>query len=713
VKGSLLEAMPLLCSKFWLFAPVVCILQLLYFQEAFATESLGLNDCQILWTEIDSSSLVVKVKCLHDDILYLQCNDIVSKERSVWVDEGRRFSLTNLASNSQYECLFASSISGHQTASFIIMTSSDETGFATTSIPETIFPTTLGTTSILDETVFPTTSNPQTLDEPLSVPSDECISFIDSLKTSRVKLSVICGMTTGGKVKYGMTKSHLDMTTDKISFAANEAELVTLEELQPSTVYYYAIVYSGQWGTTQNFTTAPANATYWWPCNLAPPNIVLSRPTNESISAVIRSSQNATISLLYGLQPSVLDFSTNNISVVANETVIVKIKGLQPNNRYSYKIKYQYNTSCAVQDSDHYFFNSQRDEESSSFSFVITSDTHWHDEWQPHIFEQSLESIHSDAQKGEADFLLELGDTFMGEKLGLDETTIHKPYESLFGYYSSICHSVPLYLVTGNHEGENGWEIEDENSMPIHTAMTRKKYFANPEPDFFYGGNEKIQFEKLGLQGDYFSWEWGNALFIALDPFWYTQNKPLSRECQDGPGWCFTLGNDQYNWLYNTLGESDATFKYIFIHNLLGGTFGNSNETDRPYTGAGSAEWSRYFEWGGYNEDGTWGFDQHRPGWLNVSLHQMFVKNNVTVVFKGHDHFYSKSTRDGIIYQTVPRPSFAKSADLYTASLKGYAEDEEVLIDGGYLNVHVSETCTSVFYKTYEGDLVQEYSKCV
>jgi hypothetical protein len=29
------------------------------------------------------------------------------------------------------------------------------------------------------------------------------------------------------------------------------------------------------------------------------------------------------------------------------------------------------------------------------------------------------------------------------------------------------------------------------------------------------------------LPEDYYAWEWGDALFVAIDPFWYTTTKPF------------------------------------------------------------------------------------------------------------------------------------------------------------------------------------------
>jgi len=91
----------------------------------------------------------------------------------------------------------------------------------------------------------------------------------------------------------------------------------------------------------------------------------------------------------------------------------------------------------------------------------------------------------------------------------------------------------------------------------------RKRFFPNPENGGIYSGNVKPE-PQAGLLQDYYAWEWGSALFVVLDPFWY------SREGRSKDQWSATLGNDQYRWLATTLEKSKARQKFIFIHHLVG-----------------------------------------------------------------------------------------------------------------------------------------------
>ena len=124
-------------------------------------------------------------------------------------------------------------------------------------------------------------------------------------------------------------------------------------------------------------------------------------------------------------------------------------------------------------------------------------------------------------------------------------------------------------------------------------VKARQYYYPNPVPGPFYSGataNDSF----LGAPRDaYYAFEWGDALFISLDPFWYTsQGTNKSKD-----PWIWTLGRAQYDWLKATLEKSKATFKFVFMHHIVGGSFDN--------LARGGVEFAPYFEWGGKNTDDT------------------------------------------------------------------------------------------------------------
>jgi len=249
------------------------------------------------------------------------------------------------------------------------------------------------------------------------------------------------------------------------------------------------------------------------------------------------------------------------------------------------------------------------------------------------------------------DFHVDLGDTFMCEKFSTpltnvvqpcpDEATVVNRYIYERANFGLMAHSVPLFLVNGNHDGELGYLLGDAGQdIPTWATLARHTYYLNPTPDSFYSGDSLVE-PYVGERAAWYSWQWGDALFVVLDPFWNTTVKSNTNS------WVWTLGDRQYQWLSDTLSSSTATFKFVFLHNLVGGLQGQMR---------GGVEAAPYYEWGGDNEDGGSGFAQQRPGWAKP-IHQVLVDNNVTVVFHGHDHLYAKQELDGIVYQEVPQPS--------------------------------------------------------
>ena len=103
---------------------------------------------------------------------------------------------------------------------------------------------------------------------------------------------------------------------------------------------------------------------------------------------------------------------------------------------------------------------------------------------------------------------------------------------------------------------------------------------------------------------------------------------------------------------------------------------------------------------GGRNSDGTWGFDENRPGW-EKPLYQLMVDNNVTIFFHGHDHFFAKQELDGVIYQLVPQLSHHNFKRANQAGAYGYMSGK-ILPNSCHLRVTVYSLEVTVDYvRTY------------
>jgi hypothetical protein len=406
-----------------------------------------------------------------------------------------------------------------------------------------------------------------------------------------------------------------------------------------------------------NYTVPP-------PANNVPEhlfNIVLGRPTDHGITVRVLFHKAATAFITYGTESGKLTEKTPSLEFTAKATHDFVLDSLKPDTRYYYKLVYK-SEFTAEQTTDEYTFHTQR-KPGSSFVFTVTSDSHLDENTSGEVYLRTLANALHDSP----DFHFELGDTFMTGKYVRPELS-EPQYLAQRYYLGSLCHSASLFFALGNHDGESG----SRGSLAWATKK-RKELVPNPFPNGFYSGNQQKE-GKLGFPENYYQWKWGDAQFIVLDPFRYTKGR--------GNGvdhWLWTLGEQQYQWLHQSLKGSDSKFKFIFLHHLVGGAIPHAR---------GGVESVPYWEWGGKGASGENEFAKQRPGW-EAPIHDLLVKYGVTVVFHGHDHMFIKQDLDGIVYQLVPQPGHPRSGNIRTATEYGYLTGE-TQSSSGHVRVRVN-----------------------
>ncbi|MEI6520619.1 MAG: metallophosphoesterase, partial [bacterium] len=380
--------------------------------------------------------------------------------------------------------------------------------------------------------------------------------------------------------------------------------------------------------------------------------------------------------IVYGTKPGGYTLQTPLQTFAKDKPNEIVLRKLLADTRYYYQLRIRPAVGAQLTTSPEYTFHTQR-VPGEAYTFTITADSHLDERTTPSLYLQTMHNALAD----KPDFHIDLGDTFMTEKYPSRDSAA-KQYLAQRYYFGQLCHSAPLYLVIGNHDGETVKEQDGTaNSLAVWSATMRKTYFPNPVPDTFYTGNETKN-QLAGDLQDYYAWTWGDAQFIMLDPYWFT---PSQRGGNDN--WTRTLGNTQYQWLTKTLENSKSKYKFVFIHHLVGGLGKDAR---------GGIEAAPFYEWGGKNTDGTDGFAAHRPGWT-MPIHQLLLKNHVSAVFHGHDHLFAKQELDGIIYQEVPQPGWQGRYDSRRATEYGY-EKGEILGSSGHLRLTVSGKETKVEY---------------
>ncbi len=406
-------------------------------------------------------------------------------------------------------------------------------------------------------------------------------------------------------------------------------------------------------------------------------DLILGRPTRSSVTLSVLSYEAREGYLAYGPQPGRPEHQTPVRTLSAGAPDEWELTGLNANTRYHYVFRSRPAGALEFEVGTRGTFTTARPP-GSPFTFTVQADPHLDFGTDPEVYRKSL----TNALAARPDFHLDLGDTFMTDKY-LNFTEAAPQYLAQRFYFGLLGHSAPVFLVLGNHDGEQparGGAGPD--SMAVWSNTMRKRYFPNPYPDGFYSGNANRE-PHVGLLENYYAWEWGDALFVVLDPFWFS-----ARQRRDaGDNWGRTLGEAQYRWLARTLESSTARFKFLFIHHLAGG------ETPE---GRGGAAVSHLFEWGGRELDGRNTFAQRRPGWP-APIHDLLVKHGASIVFHGHDHLYVREERDGIVYQEVPQPGHSRSDNTRSAAEYGYSGG---VLQGnsGILRVSVGPTNTLVEY---------------
>ena len=290
-------------------------------------------------------------------------------------------------------------------------------------------------------------------------------------------------------------------------------------------------------------------------------DIILGRPSGTSVTASVLSYENLEGYLEYHIDREVYGSRTPVVRLTEGTPVEIRLDALRPDARYYYRLRYR-----TVGDSQPFWqaeegtFRTQR-KPGSAFRFTVQADSALGEKVSTDLYAHTLDN----AAAARPDFHIELGRAFTP-----DARTSSSQYLAQRYYFGALCRSAPLFL-----------------------ASAPEKFFPNPRSDGFY------------------SWEWGDALFVVISP--------------EG-----VLSGEMLAGIRRTLEDSHAPLQFVFTHSRPGDT---------------------------------------RKG---REFHQLMVKQHVHTVFHGHDHAVAKEEADGVIYQSVPQPGNPRAPSGHLAvSVKG------------------------------------------
>lgn len=429
-------------------------------------------------------------------------------------------------------------------------------------------------------------------------------------------------------------------------------------------------------------------------------SLILGRPTDRTITLSVQSATEVEAFVEYG-NPPALPQKTPTIPLKPGIPAEFEIGGLSPNTSYHYRLNTRTPGSASFSKGDESQFRTQRPP-GESFTFAVQGDSH--PERAGRMFDADLYAVTMrNVAKDRPDFYFMMGDDFSIERLiennNKSQAAVNAVYAQQRAFLGIVGASTPLMLVNGNHEQAAKYLLDGTpNNFAVLAGKARTAFFPLPAPNSFYSGDSH-PVDHVGLLRDYYAWEWGDALFVVIDPYWHSDvavdneagtkapRKDAGRTPKEqddsardsnrrGKGgrdlWQITLGDDQYQWLRTTLTQSKARFKFVFSHHVLG-------------TGRGGIEQAGKFEWGGQDNRGVDRFAQMRPRWQQP-IHDLMRDSGVTIFFQGHDHLYAHQELDGVVYQSCPNPA----DPTFTAFNRDAYKAGDILPNSGYLRVTVN-----------------------
>ena len=404
---------------------------------------------------------------------------------------------------------------------------------------------------------------------------------------------------------------------------------------------------------------------------------VLGRPTDASITVNVVAAVDADVWCEYGTASGAYTQRTASQRAVAGEPIETLISGLLANTRYHYRM--HIGDTAGPEGT----FVTQRSA-GSTYVFDVQGDSHPEragKQWDAGLYETALQDIAADSP----DFLVMMGDDFSVDTLRqVDQASVDAVYLRQREWLTQV--GSPIFLVNGNHEQAALANLDGTaDNVAVWAQAARNAYFPLPAPVQFYSC-DAVPVEHIGLLRDYYAFTWGDALFAVIDPYWHSpgvvDNAFGEGQGKTGSGgkgkqdpWSVTLGETQYRWLEETLGESTARYKFVFAHHVNG-------------TGRGGVESAGSGEWGDAAH-----LAANRTGW-DRTIQQLMADTGVTIFFQGHDHVFTRQELDGVVYQTAPSPADPND----TMGQAGAYKEGTVLPGSGHLRVTVTPDGVTVAF---------------
>ncbi|MBY0260940.1 MAG: metallophosphoesterase family protein, partial [Phycisphaerales bacterium] len=249
---------------------------------------------------------------------------------------------------------------------------------------------------------------------------------------------------------------------------------------------------------------------------------ILGRPSDSAVTISLLSQTTIEAFVEYGVEPGVYSKRTPLRTVEAGVPAEFELAGLAPATSYVYRVLTKSAADATFARQDEASFRTQR-KRGATFTFGVQGDSHPERPgkmYAPDLYIQTMTNVANDRP----DFYFLMGDDFSIERLiergNKSQDAVNAIYAHQRGFLGLVGRSTPLMLVNGNHEQAAKYLLDGTaNNFAVLAGKARTTFFPLPAPGGIYTGNSK-PVEHIGLLRDYYAWEWGDALFVVIDPYW-------------------------------------------------------------------------------------------------------------------------------------------------------------------------------------------------
>jgi len=332
-----------------------------------------------------------------------------------------------------------------------------------------------------------------------------------------------------------------------------------------------------------------------------PPRDPYVQSVSASSAVIVWVSEKPGVGLVkYGETPRL---GLEGVDAHVSRRHAVALSGLGPGSRYYYRVKE------AGGESEIARFRTAPEDEDSHFAFAVIGDSGRGRKGQL--------AVAALLERVEPDLILHTGDIVYpsGEERHYDRR--------FFVPYGRLLKEVPVFPILGNHD------LERDNGAA-------------------YLNNFHLPRNDMQGTGRYYSFDWGNAHFVALNSELYHGDHSYSPE-------------EQKTWLERDLKETRHPWKIVYFH--------------RPIYSS-----SKH------------GSDQR----IREDLEPVLVRHQVDLVFSGHDHVYERTVPiRGVTYVVSGgggKGLYPAGSSEWTAFSKSVFHAVLVRVDGEHLCLEAVET---------------------